>query len=114
MKATTKLQQLGQSLWLDNITREMLDSGQLQRYVEEFSITGLTSNPAIFGKAIKSGRLRRRDPPQGSRRGRSRDALLRAGDRGPSASGGLVRADPSTDGRRRRLGVAGDLAAARV
>src|SRR3954467_1472362 len=55
MKATAKLQQLGQSLWLDNITRQMLDSGQLQRYVEDFSITGLTSNPSIFEKAIKSG-----------------------------------------------------------
>jgi transaldolase len=55
MKATAKLQQLGQSLWLDNITREMLDSGQLQRYVEDFSITGLTSNPSIFEKAIRSG-----------------------------------------------------------
>jgi transaldolase len=55
MKATAKLHELGQSLWLDNITREMLDSGQLQRYIEEFSITGLTSNPSIFDKAIKSG-----------------------------------------------------------
>jgi transaldolase len=55
MKATAQLQEFGQSLWLDNITREMLDSGQLQRYVEEFSITGLTSNPSIFDKAIKSG-----------------------------------------------------------
>ena len=55
MKATAQLQDLGQSLWLDNITREMLDSGQLRRYVEEFSITGLTSNPSIFDKAIKSG-----------------------------------------------------------
>src|SRR5947208_1546751 len=55
MKATAQLQELGQSLWLDNITREMLESGQLQRYVEEFSITGLTSNPSIFDKAIKSG-----------------------------------------------------------
>src|SRR3954464_6456412 len=55
MKATAKLQALGQSLWLDNITREMLDSGQLQRYVDEFSITGLTSNPSIFDKAINSG-----------------------------------------------------------
>jgi transaldolase len=55
MKATAKLQELGQSLWLDNITREMLDSGQLQRYIEELSITGLTSNPSIFNKAIKSG-----------------------------------------------------------
>src|SRR5689334_9673193 len=55
MKATAKLQALGQSLWLDNITREMLASGQLQRYIDEFSITGLTSNPSIFDKAIKSG-----------------------------------------------------------
>src|SRR4051794_10445800 len=55
MKTTAKLQALGQSLWLDNITREMLDSGQLQRYVEQFSITGLTSNPSIFEKAIESG-----------------------------------------------------------
>src|SRR3954471_23271213 len=55
MKATAKLHELGQSLWLDNITREMLDSGQLQRYIDEFSITGLTSNPSTFDKAIGSG-----------------------------------------------------------
>jgi len=55
MKATAQLRELGQSLWLDNITREMLDSGQLQRYIDEFSISGLTSNPSIFDKAIKSG-----------------------------------------------------------
>ena len=55
MNATAQLKDLGQSLWLDNITREMLDSGQLQRYVDEFSISGLTSNPSIFDKAIKSG-----------------------------------------------------------
>jgi transaldolase len=55
MNTTAKLQALGQSLWLDNITREMLDSGQLQRYFDEFSITGLTSNPSIFDQAIKSG-----------------------------------------------------------
>ena len=55
MKATAQLQELGQSLWLDNITREILDSGQLQRYIDGYSITGLTSNPSIFDKAIKSG-----------------------------------------------------------
>jgi transaldolase len=55
MKATAKLHELGQSIWLDNITREMLDSGQLQRYIDEYSVTGLTSNPAIFDKAIASG-----------------------------------------------------------
>jgi transaldolase len=55
VKATEQLYDLGQSIWLDNITREMLDSGQLQTYVEEYSVTGLTSNPSIFDKAIASG-----------------------------------------------------------
>jgi transaldolase len=55
MKATQELHELGQSIWLDNITREMLDSGQLQTYIEDYSVTGLTSNPAIFDKAIASG-----------------------------------------------------------
>jgi transaldolase len=55
VKATEKLHELGQSLWLDNITREMLDSGQLQTYIDDYSVTGLTSNPAIFDKAIESG-----------------------------------------------------------
>ena len=55
MKATAELHELGQSIWLDNITRELLDSGQLQRYIEDYSVTGLTSNPAIFDKAIASG-----------------------------------------------------------
>jgi transaldolase len=55
MKATGKLHELGQSLWLDNITREMLDSGQLQTYIDDYSVTGLTSNPSIFDKAIASG-----------------------------------------------------------
>jgi len=55
VKATEKLHELGQSLWLDNITRELLDSGQLQTYIDDYSVTGLTSNPAIFDKAIASG-----------------------------------------------------------
>ena len=54
MKATQKLHDLGQSLWLDNITRGLLASGTLQRYIEELSITGLTSNPTIFDHAIKN------------------------------------------------------------
>jgi len=53
MKATQLLHNLGQSLWLDNITRNLLDSGTLQRYIDEFSVTGLTSNPTIFDHAIK-------------------------------------------------------------
>jgi transaldolase len=55
MKATQALHDLGQSLWLDNITRNLLDSGKLQRYVDELSVTGLTSNPTIFDLAIKVG-----------------------------------------------------------
>jgi transaldolase len=54
MKATQKLHDLGQSLWLDNITRELLTSGTLKSYVEELSVTGLTSNPTIFDHAIKN------------------------------------------------------------
>ena len=53
MKPTSVLHKLGQSLWLDNITRELLDSGILQRFIEEFSVTGLTSNPTIFDHAIR-------------------------------------------------------------
>ncbi len=55
MKATAKLHELGQSLWLDNITRKMLGDGTLQGYIEELSVTGLTSNPTIFDKAISGG-----------------------------------------------------------
>src|SRR5690348_11416082 len=54
MKPTTMLHDLGQSLWLDNITRELLNSGTLQRYVDDLSVTGLTSNPTIFDHAIKN------------------------------------------------------------
>src|SRR5215831_6990731 len=54
MKATKLLHNLGQSLWLDNITRDLLNSGTLKRYIEELSITGLTSNPTIFDHAIKN------------------------------------------------------------
>ena len=52
MTATNDLHQLGQSLWIDNITRPMLDSGTLARYIEELDVTGLTSNPTIYDKAI--------------------------------------------------------------
>jgi transaldolase len=55
MKATQLLHNLGQSIWLDNITRELLDKGTLKRYIDELSVTGLTSNPTIFNQAIKNG-----------------------------------------------------------
>ena len=54
MKATQKLHELGQSIWLDNITRDLLKSGALERYTSELSLTGLTSNPTIFDQAIKN------------------------------------------------------------
>ena len=55
MKPTQQLHDLGQRLWLDNITRGLLDNGTLQRYIDDFSITGLTSNPTIFDGAIGGG-----------------------------------------------------------
>jgi transaldolase len=54
MKATETLHDRGQSLWLDNITRDLLESGTLARYIDDFSVTGLTSNPTIFDHAIKN------------------------------------------------------------
>jgi len=54
MKATQLLRNLGQSIWLDNITRDLLDSGTLSLYIRDFSVTGLTSNPTIFDHAIKN------------------------------------------------------------
>jgi transaldolase len=52
VKATQKLHDAGQSLWIDDITRGMLDNGTLQKYIDELSVTGLTSNPTIFEKAV--------------------------------------------------------------
>ena len=55
MNSTQRLHALGQSLWLDNISRRLLDEGTLQRYIDEYSVTGLTSNPTIFDEAIGAG-----------------------------------------------------------
>src|SRR5215813_12461220 len=52
MKPTRALNEIGQSLWLDNVSRDMLDSGTLKRYIDDLSVTGLTSNPTIFDHAI--------------------------------------------------------------
>src|SRR3974377_27498 len=54
MNSTKQLHNLGQSLWLDNITRVLLNTGTLKRYIDELSVTGLTSNPTIFDHAIKN------------------------------------------------------------
>src|ERR1700722_14603201 len=56
MKATQELSDLGQSLWLDNITRDILDNGTLRKYIDEFSVTGLTSNPSIFEHATSGSK----------------------------------------------------------
>jgi transaldolase len=54
MRATQLLHNLGQSIWLDNITRDLLDTGALARYIQEYSVSGLTSNPTIFERAIRN------------------------------------------------------------
>jgi transaldolase len=55
LNPTQQLHELGQSLWVDNITRKMLDEGTIARFIDEFSVTGLTSNPTIFDNAISAG-----------------------------------------------------------
>jgi transaldolase len=76
MKATKKIHDLGQSLWLDNITRDLLNSGTLQRYIDELSVTGLTSNPTIFDHAIRNSADYDSDIAQGASRAKSREDLF--------------------------------------
>jgi transaldolase len=76
MKATQKLHELGQSLWLDNITRSLLTSGTLRRYIQDFSVTGLTSNPTIFDHAIKNSRDYDDSIRQKLKEGKSGEALF--------------------------------------
>jgi transaldolase len=76
MNKTALLRDIGQSLWLDNITRDLLDDGTLRRYVDEFSITGLTSNPTIFDEAIGKTAAYDGGIRDKSRTGRSDEALF--------------------------------------
>jgi len=76
MKATQLLHNLGQSIWLDNITRDLLESGTLKRYIQEFSVTGLTSNPTIFDHAIKNSAAYDAAIRQGLDKGKSGEALF--------------------------------------
>ena len=76
MKATRKLHDLGQSLWLDNITRGLLTKGTLRRYIEELSITGLTSNPTIYDHAIKNNDFYDETIHQKMREGKSGEELF--------------------------------------
>src|SRR5262249_38612665 len=76
MNALQGLHEAGQSLWLDNITRPLLTSGTLRRYINEFSITGLTSNPTIFDHAIRHGADYDAEIRQRSKEGKSGEALF--------------------------------------
>jgi len=76
MKATQQLHDLGQSLWLDNMSREILSDGTLRRYISDFSVTGLTSNPTIFDQAIRSGTAYDTDIRQKTWEGKSVEALF--------------------------------------
>jgi transaldolase len=76
MNSTRLLHNIGQSLWLDNITRDLLNSGTLRRYIDELSVTGLTSNPTIFDHAIKNSLSYDRAIVEGLKSGKSGEALF--------------------------------------
>lgn len=88
MNAARALQDLGQSLWLDSITREILDNGTLRRYIDELCVTGLTSNPTIFDEAIGGSSAYDPDIREKTAEGKSAEALfveLALGDLGRAA-----------------------------
>ena len=76
MNATKRLHDMGQSLWLDNITRDMLEKGTLARYIAEHSVTGLTSNPTIFDNAIRKSSAYDASIQRHARAGRTKDELV--------------------------------------
>src|SRR5690349_18993665 len=76
MKATKLLHNLGQSLWLDNITRDLLNSGTLKHYIDDLSVTGLTSNPTIFDHAIKNSTAYDAAIREKLKKGKSGEALF--------------------------------------
>ena len=76
MTAAQKLHDMGQSLWLDNITRGLLTSGTLSRYISELAVTGLTSNPTIFDLAIKNSDFYDDAIRNKARTGKSDEALF--------------------------------------
>src|SRR5262245_11391812 len=113
MKATQKLHDIGQSLWLDNITRELLTSGTLRGYRDEFAVSGLTSNPTIFDHALRHGTDYDTELRQKAKESRSAEELFLAlalTDLRQAAD--LFPAKPRPDQRGGRLGVAGTVAPA--
>ena len=110
MKATQLLHNLGQSLWLDNITRDLLDNGTVKRYIDEFSVTGLTSNPTIFENAIKNSSAYDAAIRRKRKEGKSGEELFVE-----LALEDITRAaDLGAQRTRRRLGIARGVAAARL
>src|SRR6195256_1184488 len=103
MNPTKTLHDLGQSLWLDNITRELLNSGTLKRYIDDLSVTGLTSNPTIFDNAIKNSAMYDEDISRSASAAKSAEDLFF-----PLALADLTRAaDLFQPGFARTDGVAG-------
>ena len=95
MNATQKLHDAGQSLWLDNITRDLLTSGTLKRYIDELAVTGLTSNPTIFDHAIKNSSSYDAAIRERLKAGKSGESLvLRDCARGHHPGRGPLPADP--------------------
>ena len=86
MKPTQQLHDLGQSLWVDNITRTMLDDGTLAGYIDELSVTGLTSNPTIFDKAIGGGSAYDEQIAELTRAGASRARSSSSSSRSPTCA----------------------------
>src|SRR5262245_25157800 len=76
MRATQALHDMGQSIWLDNITRDLLDGGTLESYIRDLSVTGLTSNPTIFDHAIKNSTAYDNAIRETLARGKSGEALF--------------------------------------
>ncbi|MCU0377141.1 MAG: transaldolase [Bacteroidales bacterium] len=76
MKATQLLHNMRQSIWLDNITRDHLDNGTITKYISELSVTGLTSNPTIFEKAIKESRAYENNITSGLKNGKSAEDVF--------------------------------------
>ena len=113
MKATQTLHNLGQSLWLDNITRDLLNSGTLKRYIDELSVTGLTSNPTIFDHAIKNSAAYDAAIREELAKGKTGESSFFRSGTGRSHPGRRsVPADSRPHERRGRMGVAGGVATA--
>ena len=115
LKATGQLHRLGQSLWLDNITRDLLSSGTLQHYIDDLSVTGLTSNPTIFEQAIKNSSAYDAAIAAKLAQGKSGEALFfELALEDLTTRRRSVSTDLRSDQRHGRLGVARGLAAARL